>query len=68
MQVLSATELMIHKMLTWSAHYCDFARGLPVARSLREQIDWPKVIRETNHSPYAQAFLALLERLEVVPA
>jgi hypothetical protein len=68
MPVLSATELMIHKMLSWTAHYCDFARGLPVARSLREQIDWPKVIRETKHSPYAQAFLALLERLEVVPA
>jgi len=66
MQVLSATELMVHKMLTWSAHYCDFARGLPVARSLREQIDWPHVYRETIHSPYAHAFLVLIDRLEVI--
>jgi hypothetical protein len=66
MQVLSATELMIHKMLTWSAHYCDFARGLPVARSLREQIDWRRVYRETVHSPYAHAFLVLIDRLEVL--
>jgi hypothetical protein len=66
MPVLSATELMIHKMLTWSAHYCDFARGLPVARSLREQIDWAKVARETAQSPFAYAFLVLLDRLGVI--
>ena len=66
MPVLSATELMIHKMLTWSAHYCDFARGLPVARSLREQIDWDRVRAETADSPYAYAFLVLLDRLEVL--
>ena len=66
MPVLSATELMIHKMLTWSAHYCDFARGLPVARSLREQIDWAKVARETAHSPFAHAFLVLLDGLGVI--
>ncbi|HLL68886.1 MAG TPA: nucleotidyltransferase [Micromonosporaceae bacterium] len=67
MPVLSATQLMIHKMLTWSAHHCDFARGLPLARSLREQIDWAIVARETAHSPFAQAFLVLLDRLGVVP-
>jgi Aminoglycoside-2''-adenylyltransferase len=66
MPVLSATVLMIHKMLTWSAHFCDFARGLPVARSLREQIDWARVQRETSDSPFAYAFLVLLDRLDVI--
>ena len=66
MPVLSATELMVHKVLTWSAHYCDYARGLPVARSLREQIDWVRVYREAAHSPYAYAFLVLLDRLGVI--
>jgi hypothetical protein len=66
MPVLSATELMIHKMLTWSAHTCDFARGLPVARSLREQINWSAVYRETTHSPYAFAFLTLIDRLDII--
>lgn len=66
MPVLSATELMIHKMLTWSDHYCDFARGLPIARSLREQIDWVRVQRETAHSAFAHAFLVLLDRLAVI--
>jgi hypothetical protein len=64
--VVSATALMVHKLLTFSQHYCDFARGLPLARSLREQIDWGRVRAETAHSPYAEAFLVLLERLDVV--
>lgn len=68
MPVLSATQLMVHKLLSFSQHYCDFARGLPLARSLREQIDWDRVRKETAHSPYAEAFLVLLDRLEVVPA
>ena len=65
--VLSATGLMVHKLLSFSQHYCDFARGLPLARSLREQIDWERVRKETQHSPYAEAFLVLLDRLDVVP-
>ncbi|GGN67994.1 hypothetical protein GCM10010112_31870 [Actinoplanes lobatus] len=66
MPVLSATRLMVHKLLSYSQHYCDFATGLPVARSLREQIDWGRVRRETIKSPYAEAFLVLLDRLDVV--
>ncbi|GAA4925392.1 nucleotidyltransferase [Actinoplanes utahensis] len=66
MPVLSATRLMVHKLLSYSQHYCDFATGLPVARSLREQIDWERVRRETENSPYAEAFLVLLDRLDVV--
>jgi hypothetical protein len=67
MPVLSATQLMIHKLMSYTQHYCDFATGLPVARSLREQIDWERVRRETRLSPYAEAFLVLLDRLDVVP-
>jgi hypothetical protein len=66
MPVLSATELMIHKVLSFGPHYCDYTRALPVARSLREQIDWSRVSREISHSPYAQAFMVLLDRLNVV--
>jgi Uncharacterised nucleotidyltransferase len=67
MPVLSATQLMIHKLLSYTQHYCDFATGLPVARSLREKIDWDRVRNETAGSPYAEAFLVLLDRLDVVP-
>jgi hypothetical protein len=67
MPVISASRLMVHKLLSYSQHYCDFATGLPLARSLREQIDWERVHRETAGSPYAEAFLVLLDRLDVVP-
>jgi hypothetical protein len=65
--VMSATALMIYKLLTFSQHHCDFTRALPMARSLREQIDWHRVRRETSHSPFAEAFLVLLDRLGIVP-
>jgi len=65
--VLSATTLMVHKMLTFSQHRCDYAEALPIARSLREQIDWDRVGAETTESPYAQAFLVLLELLDLRP-
>jgi Uncharacterised nucleotidyltransferase len=67
MPVLSATQLMIHKLLSYTQHHCDFATGLPVARSLREKIDWDRVRKEATGSPCAEAFLVLLDRLDVVP-
>src|SRR3954447_25810009 len=66
MPVLSASELMIHKLLSLGVQHCDLAKVLPVARSLREQIDWQRVERETAQSPYAQAFLVLLDRFNVL--
>src|SRR5436305_13634932 len=66
MPVISATVLMEHKLLTFGQHYCDLAKALPLARSLREQIDWSRVREATSESPYAQALLYLLERLDVI--
>jgi hypothetical protein len=65
--VISATLLMEHKLLSFSQQYCDLAKALPLARSLREQIDWPRVRDNTAGSPYAEVFLILLDRLGVVP-
>jgi hypothetical protein len=66
MPVLSATELMIHKILSYGPHYCDMTRAIPLARSLREQIDWDRVYDEVCESPYAYAFLVLVDRLGVI--
>ena len=65
--VLSATELTVHRLLTFTEHQCDFAGAIALARSIREQIDWERVRAETKGSPFAQAFLFLLESLELVP-
>ncbi len=63
--VISATDLMIDKLNVLDAHRCDFAPLLHVARDLREQVDWSAVGRETGSSPYARAFLGLLEDLQI---
>jgi hypothetical protein len=37
------------------------------ALDLREQIDWPVLRRRASGSPYAKAFLTLVEELEIAP-
>jgi hypothetical protein len=66
MPVLSGTELLVQKLNAMDEHWCDMGRQLPVARALREQVDWPRVRKETAHNDFAAAFLFLLERLDII--
>ncbi|MFC4003152.1 nucleotidyltransferase family protein [Prauserella oleivorans] len=63
--VLPATDVMVDKLLVLGPHRCDFTPLLPIARALREQVDWHRAARETAGSPYARAFLRLLTDLGV---
>jgi len=67
MPVLSATELMVHKLASLDEHWCDFGWLLPVARALREQVDWDRVRAATSANDFAVAFLFLAERLRIAP-
>ncbi|MGY4099886.1 nucleotidyltransferase family protein [Nocardia sp. R16R-3T] len=64
--VISATDLMIDKLLVFDAHRLDLSPLLTIARDLREQVDWERVRKETDISPYARAFLGLLDDLRVI--
>ncbi|WP_225726314.1 MULTISPECIES: nucleotidyltransferase family protein [unclassified Nocardia] len=64
--VVSATDLMIDKLLVFDAHRLDLSPLLRIARDVREQVDWAEVRRQTGESPYARAFLGLLEDLDVI--
>ncbi|WP_106180531.1 nucleotidyltransferase family protein [Prauserella shujinwangii] len=66
--VLPATDVLVDKLLVLEEHRCDFTPLLPIARALREQVDWSRVARETAASPYARAFLTLLAELGIVHA
>ncbi|MCU1678865.1 MAG: hypothetical protein JWM93_3623 [Frankiales bacterium] len=66
MPVLGATDMMVMKLLSFGEKYCDFAKALPMARSLREQINWGTVEKETQESPYARAFLHLATSLRII--
>ncbi|NYG56266.1 nucleotidyltransferase domain-containing protein [Nocardioides perillae] len=67
MPVLSATELMAHKLGALEEHACDLGKVLPAARAVREQVDWERVAEETGENPFADAALHLLRRLGVAP-
>jgi hypothetical protein len=67
MPVLLATDIVVTKLMALDEHYCDFSRMLPVARALREQVDWDEVRREVADNDFAVVFLQLLERLRVLP-
>ncbi|WP_330359577.1 hypothetical protein [Actinosynnema sp. ALI-1.44] len=66
MRVQHGTEVMIGKLLALEVHRCDLAALLPIARALREQIDWARVREQTAESPYAEAFLLLCDRLGII--
>jgi hypothetical protein len=67
MPVLTATDLAISWLASFSEHYADFAATLTCVRPLREQVDWARVRAETDGSAFATAFLVLLSELRVVP-
>ncbi|GAB2712241.1 BON domain-containing protein [Nocardia thraciensis] len=63
--VVSATDLMVDKLMVLDPHRLDFTVLLRIARDLREQVDWPRVREETAMSPYARAFLGLVDDLGI---
>jgi hypothetical protein len=66
MPVLEATDILVTKLMALDEHYCDYGRLLPVARALREQVDWDRVRREVAGNDFAAVFLVLLDRLGIV--
>lgn len=66
MPVQSTTVLMSDKLGALEEHACDFGRILPVARAVREQVDWAYVAEQTSDNPFAVAFLYLLDLLGIL--
>ncbi|MFF0001112.1 nucleotidyltransferase family protein [Streptomyces avermitilis] len=66
MPVLAATDLVWSLLASFSEHHCDFGAVLPIARALREKVDWERVREECADAPMPEAFLYLLERLRVI--
>lgn len=65
MPVLRPTDLIVVKLQSLSEHYCDLATLLPTVRAVREQLDWPRIRRETADNPFAGALLFLTDRLGI---
>jgi hypothetical protein len=66
MPVLTPTDIVGNLLAAFSEHHCDFGAVLPIARALRERIDWDQLRRDHQDAPMPDAFLYLLERLDVI--
>jgi predicted nucleotidyltransferase len=65
MRVLQPEDVLVTKLLALKEHSLDYDGLLEISRAVREQIDWDEVRRRTQASPYAKAFLTLVDELEV---
>ncbi len=65
--VLPAGDVFVSRLLALHEHHLDFEALLPLARALREKVDWSQVRTQVEHSAYARAFLHLLEELDIIP-
>jgi Uncharacterised nucleotidyltransferase len=66
--VMAVDDVLMTKLQALDEHSLDYTQLLGIARSLREQIDWPQLRARAGHSPYARAFFTLVEELGVAPA
>jgi Nucleotidyl transferase of unknown function (DUF2204) len=68
MLVASLDDVVVTKLLALSEQNLDYSSPLEIARAVREQIDWDEVRRRCEGSPYATAFLVLVEELGIASA
>src|SRR3954447_15977076 len=65
MRVLPLEDVVTSKLLALNDHELDYEPVLAIVRAIREQVDWGEVRTRTSGSPYARAFFALLEELQL---
>jgi Nucleotidyl transferase of unknown function (DUF2204) len=66
--VMDLNDILITKLMALDEHSADYGDLILITRSLREQIDWARLREETAESPFAVAFFALADGLEICPA
>ncbi len=67
MRVMALEDVLVTKLMALSEHSLRYESLLPIARALREQVDWDDVRSRTVDSPFARAFFVMLEGLGVLP-
>lgn len=66
--VMGLEDALVTMLYALDEHALDYSRLLSITRALREQIDWPALRARASGSPYAKAFLTLVEELGIAPA
>jgi hypothetical protein len=65
--VMAIEDMLVTMLYALDEHCLDYGGLVAIARSLREQIDWPQLRARCAGSPYAKAFITLVEELGVAP-
>lgn len=65
MSVMRPEDVLVTKLLAMREHEVDYDSVLEMARAVREQIDWDEVRERSEGSPYAKAFVTLVDELGV---
>jgi hypothetical protein len=63
---MALEDVLVTKLMALTEHSLRYESLLPIARALREQVDWHDVRRRTEESPFARAFFVMLEGLGVL--
>jgi hypothetical protein len=66
MRVMALEDVLVTKLMALSEHALRYESLLPIARALREQVDWADVRARTSESPFARAFFVMLEGLGIL--
>jgi hypothetical protein len=66
--VMALEDVLVTMLAALDEHCLDYTRLIAIARSLREQIDFPRLKDRTKDHPYAKAFFILVQELGLVPA
>jgi hypothetical protein len=64
--VASLDDVLATKLSAMTEQEPDYSAVLPLARALREQINWSDVYERTSASPFARAFFVLAEGLGIL--
>src|SRR5436305_6859401 len=65
--VMALEDALVTMLVALDEHSLDYTRLVGIVRSLREQIDFPRLRSRTSESPYAKAFFTLVAELGVAP-
>lgn len=65
MLILSATDLIVMKLMSLREQNLNYTSVISTARAIREQIDWNEVESKCANSPYAQGFFTMAKGLGI---
>jgi putative nucleotidyltransferase-like protein len=66
--VMAIEDMLVTMICAMDEHTLDYGALVAIARSLREQIDWPELRHRTGSGPFGKAFFTLVQELGIAPA